>query len=614
MPDMPDESRKDTFRSIYDDTTFFIDNIIDEYDVYPTIIEKMRSGNATMELRKRYFLRAIDETWVNAVEEVLPALDVIIRNPSKFIEEKEELIPVELARKVTVRTLQHLSQHTNYIQSIKGDEITPSMLLNVYKDETLQTYENKFINTLINRLYMFVNRRYEIALKAGQDEKTTSIDFKENFTHDKIKVKMDFRIEISEPSNGLGDKVERNYSYTTELWHRVEKLNSIVSSFAASDFCQQMGHSYIRPPVMRTNAIMKNKNLHQCYELWQFIETYDSAGYSMLLQENLENIDEGYIKEIYSTLAIQYMLFRYNIRNEFDFDSTLASSLTNEELKPHIVSELNKTSEHEFDVDELPQEQEKTAKTPSEVRYSTMTPDDRIILESLDVAMAADAIINDRDEDFLYSRGDIPEPEAIPDTSPKDDSQDDEPEDETEPDLSTLPGYITYKPIGADRYKSGNIFINRDSTDDYTGRHNTADMFIDSDIPDVEIAKADADTQENVKKDSEQFDYDEIIRQMHARIDEANAIVRSAEEQKQEQSEISDASGANTESPSENTTPESGDTEKAVSDAAEAEEPTQEPQEKESKDKESKDREFLSNLKFPFENKSEDTPDNDKNN
>ena len=184
------------FKAVYDDSIYFIDSLMQEYNVFPSILDRMRQGNASIELRKRILLRAIDETWVNIVEDTLPALDVIIRNPSKFIEEKEEVIPVELARKVTVRTLQHLSQHTNLISRIDGDMIIPSKLLNVYKDETLLTYENKFINTLINRLYAFVNRRYEIALKAGQDEKTTSIEFKDDFDHNSVKVKMNFRLEI----------------------------------------------------------------------------------------------------------------------------------------------------------------------------------------------------------------------------------------------------------------------------------------------------------------------------------------------------------------------------------------------------------------------------------
>ncbi|MBO4216729.1 MAG: DUF2357 domain-containing protein [Clostridia bacterium] len=403
----------DMFRSVYDDSVYFIENIINEYKIFPTILDRMRQGEATLELRKRFLLRAIDETWVNIVEDSLPSLDAIIRNPGKFIEEKEEVVPVEFARKITVRTLQHLSQHTDYISKIEGDTIIPSKLLNVYKDETMQTYENKFINTLINRLYLFVNRRYEIALNAGQDEKTTSIEFKDNFDHDDVKVKMNFKIEISEASDGLLDRVERNYSYTTDLWRRVVNLNGIVTNYANSEFVKQMGHSYIRPPVMRTNAILKNKNFRQCYALWQFIEGYDSAGYSMLIQENLEDVDENYIKELYSTLALQYLIFRYNIKNEFEADNTLASNVLENELKPRIVDELSKMSENAFDVDGT--SKERIAPPPAETRYGTLTPEDMILLESLDVAMDATELIRKNGEEFIYDSGAIPEPEPVED-------------------------------------------------------------------------------------------------------------------------------------------------------------------------------------------------------
>ncbi|MBR0235124.1 MAG: DUF2357 domain-containing protein [Clostridia bacterium] len=416
------------FRSVYDDSIYFIDSIIQEYNIFPTILDKMRQGDATIELRKRFLLRAIDETWVNIIEDTLPALDVIIRNPSKFIEEKEEVVPVELSRKVTVRTLQHLSQHTNYISRIDGDMIIPSKLLNVYRDETLLTYENKFVNTLINRLYAFVNRRYEIAKNAGQDEKTTSIEFKDDFDHNSVKVKMNFRLEIAEPSSGVDDRVERNYSYTTDLWHRVERLNDIVTNYANSEFVREMGHAFIRPPVMRTNAILKNKNLRQCLTLWQFIESYDSAGYSMLVQEDLENVDDNYVKELYSTLALQYMIFRYNIHNEFDAENTLASELSSSELKPRIIDEIKDISASEYDLKDPPPERVSAA--PAQTRYATLTPEDMLLLESIDVALDASDTIRGNGEEFIYDGGHIPEPE--PEPEPENDENDNASGDVTE--------------------------------------------------------------------------------------------------------------------------------------------------------------------------------------
>lgn len=402
-------NKSDVFRQVYDDATYFVDSMIQEYEIFPGILSMMRDGNATIELRKRYMLRAIDETWVNMIEDTLPAIDVLIRNPSKYIEQREEVMAIELTRKISPKSLQHLAQHTNLISKIEGDEITPTKLLNVFNEETMQTYENKFLNTLINRLYSFVNRRYEIAKTAGQDEKTTSIEFKEDFDHNKVKVKMNFRVEISESAEDEDDRVERNYTYTTDLWRRVERLNSIVQTYANSEFVRNMGRSYIRPPVMRTNAILKNKNLHQCLLLWQFIETYESAGYSMLVQEDLEKVDEGYIKELYSTLALQYLIFRYNIHNEFDSDETLASNITDKTLSPRIIDELSKNvSEDEFNIEI----EEKSVSAPAVERYATLSPEDMLMLEVLDVALDAADYIADHDDESMYSMGAINDPEA----------------------------------------------------------------------------------------------------------------------------------------------------------------------------------------------------------
>ena len=400
------EKKQSSMQSVYDDTVFFIDSIMQEYSVFSSILSMMKEGKATVELKKRYMLRAIDETWVNAIEDALPALDMIIRNPSKYIEEIEEVLPIELSRNITPRSLQHLSQHSNYISRIEGDTIIPSKILNVYREETMQTYENRFINTLINRLYLFVSRRYEIAKKDGQDEKTTSLDFEQEFTHENKTGKMSFRVELAEPPESDADL--RNYTHTTDLWRRVERLNSICASYQESDFAQKMGKSYIHPPVMRTNAIMKNKHLKQCLDLWIFIEGYENAGYSMLVQEDLEKVDEGYLKELYSTLALQYLIFRHNIHNEFDADSMLDSRLSTDELKPRIIDSLADLSLDEFNVIE-----ERRPPIPSQPRYGTLTPEDKLMLQALDIALDAAQIQKEHPPARDLEPAHIPEPEPI---------------------------------------------------------------------------------------------------------------------------------------------------------------------------------------------------------
>ena len=406
------------FDNIFEYSSDFITDIIKENPSLPGILQMMRDGNATVELRKRYILRAIDEAWVTIVEDTLPCLDVIIRSPSKVLEEIEEVLPIELSRNISVRSLQHLAQHTNMISKIEGDKITPSKILNIYREETFQTYENKFINTLLSRLYTFVSRRYEIVQKAGQDEKTTELTFTEEFMHNNARVNINFSLTLSEITELENAKIpERSYTKTTDLWARVQRLYGIVSTYANSDFVKTMGHSYIRPPVMRTNAILKNKNLRQCLALWQFIETYENAGYAMLVEEDLEKMDDRYIEELYSSIALQYLLFRYSTENEFATDTAvLDRMLSAEEIKPKIVSELEEVKEEDYDIEgdgSVVFDSEKLPSSPSVVRFNTVTPEDRMMMESIDVAVEAAKIMTENGYDDYVVDAYIPEPVPV---------------------------------------------------------------------------------------------------------------------------------------------------------------------------------------------------------
>lgn len=391
------------FERVYEDTLYFVDGMVEQYDFYPEIIDALGNGSARIELKKRYMIKAISEEWVEKIEDCLPALDEVIRRPSRFIEETEKVMPIELSRNISSRSIQHLSQHTDYISKVEGDIVTPSKILNVFRDETNKTYENKFINTLINRLFWFVEHRYETALKEGQDEKNTSLDYTQDFTHGQVQGKIHFRIEMAEePQKG---EVLKNYTYTTDLWQRVIRLHHICRAYINSSFVKSMDNQFIRPPVIRTNAILKNKNLRQCLELWEFIESYENIGYEMLVQENLETIDQRYIKEIYSVSALQYLIFRYNIKNDFESDKTLASELTQTVLEPQIEDTLSPLDASEF---------KKTVSSGSHTEEEHLDArrhlslKDKAVVRAVNVALISDAIIRRNDMASKFPKRRLP--------------------------------------------------------------------------------------------------------------------------------------------------------------------------------------------------------------
>ena len=389
-------------RAFHQENGTLMDILIEESDIFSSVMAMLQSGQASVELKKRYMLRAIDETWVNAIEDALPYLDAALRNPSKYIMEREEVLPIEMSKNISPASVKHLAQHTDLISKIEGDTVTPSKLLNVFREETLQTYENKFLNTLINRLLTFVAMRYDVAKNEGQDTRETSLVMEQSFSHGDLKGKMHFTLEIAEPTDD-SDLVEKNYSKTTDLWKRVVKIYDIVQTYAGSEFARNMGQSFVRPPIMHTNAIMKNPNMRRCLTLWQFIEGYESAGYSMLIQENLEDVPEAYLRDLYRAAAVQYLNFRYNIRNDMEDDGMLDTQLTDEAFMPRIIDRLKKLSADEFDIiRDVEQEQSSAAYAPG------------VMAEALAVSLRASEIMLSANPEESLAYGDIPEPEPVP--------------------------------------------------------------------------------------------------------------------------------------------------------------------------------------------------------
>ena len=328
----------------FEDADKTVTDLVGRYKVFGDILGAMSSGNAKTRLSQMYMLRCIDETWIKAVEESLPALDELIRNPSHFIAETEEILPIEMTKKITSRSVAHLSRHTDLISKVEGDTVTPIKMLNVFREDSILTYENKFLNTLIYKLFVFVNSRYNTALNYGVDEKVTAIEFEDKFYHDEYKAKVKINVELSKKSNGEERSEEERINRITQsdLWQRVSRLNDVVAAYRSSDFCLAMGTHYVRPPVIRTNAILKNKYFRQCLALWEFIESYEDDGFGFSVGETVLATPDAYVKQLYEQSAIAYFVFRHNALGDYDSESILASFM--EQFNLYATDDANERS------------------------------------------------------------------------------------------------------------------------------------------------------------------------------------------------------------------------------------------------------------------------------
>ncbi|MBQ2212251.1 MAG: DUF2357 domain-containing protein, partial [Ruminococcus sp.] len=314
----------------------FID-IFEDDQLFSNLDTLIRSSRNTFAMNRKIMEKVIDVSWVEAIENGILHLDNFLRSPRKTIEDVEEVVPIALSKKITVESVKHLAQHTDLIQSIdkRTGKIMPSKILNVHKEESMMTYENKFVNTLIDRLYIFINTRYEKLAQVTKDEKVMSMGY-DTAIDDGAggKLKIELKVETTESLDSYD-------SSGMTIWQRVEKLKKVIEGYKGSVLCQTLGNTYIRPPVMRTNAIMKNVDLKACLTLWQYIESYDKVGYSINVENTAVKPQNDYIDDFYKVMIINFLLFRsYNS----DGDQTLEKLKTQKmkPVSPKFVKKFNK--------------------------------------------------------------------------------------------------------------------------------------------------------------------------------------------------------------------------------------------------------------------------------
>ena len=317
----------------------------DDDELFEAMHSLITSGKNTFAVNRKIMQKAIDTSWVDAIEKGLVHVDNVLRAPRKTIEDVEEIVPIALSRKITVESVKHLAQHTDLIQEYDpvSRKITPSKVLNVHKEESMLTYENKFVNTLIDRLYIFISRRYEKLSEVSNDEEAYSMNYSTDLD-DKLGRKMKVSLAIE-----TIDSLETKNSSGLTVWERVENLKSSIESYKGSQFCQAMGNAYIRPPVMRTNAIMKNVDLKACLTLWQFIESYDKVGYEISVSDTAQKIDDNYLNDLYDLIALNFLLFRSYTKDK-PSDFTDLRTKNNKAYSPRFLRRFVKPDTSAFDI------------------------------------------------------------------------------------------------------------------------------------------------------------------------------------------------------------------------------------------------------------------------
>lgn len=304
----------------------------EEKDVFTSRID----SKLIMDMSKKQILD--DDEWIDMVNFTIPHLEKALNKWNKQIITEEEIIKMELIKKVSIESIKHLAKHTNFVTEFDEDtgEVIPSKILNAYKEESFITYENRFLYTLIKLIddFIYIRTRDDAEKNKGYKGKNYQKAKYEGTTKiNKEKIKVNFEY--------VSEEVEEQ-SKSRENEDKIKQLKKGMALIKATELYKLLDSQRIvlvKSPLKMTNVLLKNVHFQYCVKLWGYLNSHLDAQ-TKALKAQKEYEEKGLAKELIDEdFFVKYLIF-----NSINFQSSnsrkLKSSLLDDKERKELTDKL----------------------------------------------------------------------------------------------------------------------------------------------------------------------------------------------------------------------------------------------------------------------------------
>ena len=251
-----------------------------------TFLNKLESD---MHFNSDYTGDLLSFDWLDEIEKACPFIDIIVRIPKIALIREEEVVKIEKSKKITVASVKDLTKHTHYINKVdkKTDSVEPKKILDVRSEETFNIYENRFLYTLINDMDKFIYEKEKLLDNfVVRDNKSLEYTASTVTTNEKVNVEIKV-VSESLPTSKVDDDIKEELK---SIKARLKRVKEYIGSWQKSEMIKSLekAHvSFIKPPIKKTNLILKNPNFRIAVTLWEYLNNYDYED----RDEEKDNID-----------------------------------------------------------------------------------------------------------------------------------------------------------------------------------------------------------------------------------------------------------------------------------------------------------------------------------
>ena len=288
------------------------------YNYYYNLLQNSMNYCNFLNIR---LVKTIEEDWIVAIEEALPHLYETVMHPRKFIEEEREIVNIAMATNITQESLIHLIQHSDMIDKYDEEDgtVVPNRILNVFKEESYNIYENRFICTLLAELQMFVNKRYNVIFENSKDEIGTFYEYESRVESNTETLEYRTQIKIRDKQTDVVNEQENE-----DLFRRLVKIYKDVNNLVNTEFISTMKrYPMVKHPIVKTNVIGKNRHYKACHKLWNFIFSYGGIGYKVDVVKQEPIIEKNFERDMFNSVIWNYVMLKNQVEAPLRMDENV---------------------------------------------------------------------------------------------------------------------------------------------------------------------------------------------------------------------------------------------------------------------------------------------------
>lgn len=319
---------------------------------YEYFMQSVANAQNEIQFSNRRMEKIVDTSWIDAIEESLPAFQTIIATPRNVIREDEIIVNVENAKKTGSDVVRHLATHASFVEDFNEDsgDVRPNKLMQKIREDSIgQVYENRVAFTALDAAYQFVKIRHDALFEAMSDEFGAKLKVKTDMASSIETVHMETFMHIRDIDGAL-----QTDDKNREIFDKISRLYRILSSNMSSHFARHMSrYPRVQGKVVKTNAIKKNPHYRAVVKLLEYLKMYDNIGYTIKIIEQNPQVSEEFEQAIYHNVLFNYLVLKGHL--ERDKDRRLPEPMREKKrsLKPKFIKQIIEELTEDYDLPDV---------------------------------------------------------------------------------------------------------------------------------------------------------------------------------------------------------------------------------------------------------------------